>query len=107
MASNPKEYFEIKVAERLQEKPDAFLKINAVYQFNITGQIGGCWTVDLTKPEVRAGEDESAQCVVTAEGDDFMKVISGEVNPQVAFMSGKLRIGGDMSLAMKLGEIIV
>ena len=107
MASSPKEYFENSVAQKLQETPDSYLKINAVYQFNITGDNGGSWTVDLTKPEVRPGEDENARCVVTVEDGDFMQIVSRALNPQMAFMSGKLKVGGDMSLAMKLGEILV
>jgi putative sterol carrier protein len=106
MAANPKEYFETDVASKLKDKPEIAQKINAIYQFNITGDTGGSWTVDLVKPEVREGEDAGARCTVTVKDEDFMKIVSGQLNPQMAFMSGKLKIGGDMSLAMKLGEIL-
>lgn len=106
MADTPKAYFEQTIAQKLQDHPEIAQKINSIYQFNITGDAGGHWTVDLTKPEVREGEDANAKCTVTVKDEDFMKIVSGKLNPQMAFMSGKLKIGGDMSLAMKLGELL-
>lgn len=107
MASSPREFFENDVRRKLEGKPELVEKINAIYQFDITGDAGGFWIVDLTKPEVREGRDENARCTVTVLDEDFMKVISGEFNAQMAFMAGKLKVGGDMTLAMKLTEILV
>ncbi|MFW5878577.1 MAG: SCP2 sterol-binding domain-containing protein [Myxococcota bacterium] len=106
MASSPKEYFENDVAGRLRERPELAQRINAVYQFEIAGESGGNWIVDLTRSEVREGTDEAARCTVSILDVDFMEMVGGNLNPQMAFMSGKLKVGGDMSLAMKLTEII-
>src|SRR6267378_2044819 len=106
--TTPKQYFEEKIAKKLQERPDISKAVNSVYEFNITGDNGGVWTVDLTKEPgaVTAGSTGGAKCTVTAATGDFMNIVSGKMNPQMAFMSGKLKIKGDMGLAMKLQKVI-
>jgi putative sterol carrier protein len=106
--SSPKQYFEDKIARKLQDKPEISKAVNAVYEFNITGDNGGVWTVDLTKEPgvVTPGSSGNAKCTVTCAANDFVNIVSGKMNPQMAFMSGKLKIKGDMALAMKLTKII-
>ena len=104
----PKSYFEEKIANKLKDKPETSKAVNAVYEFNITGDNGGVWTVDLTKEPgaVSAGSAGTAKCTVTCAAGDFMNIVSGKMNPQMASMSGKLKIKGDMGLAMKLQKVI-
>jgi len=104
----PKSYFEEKIAQKLKDKPETSKAVNSVYEFNITGDNGGVWTVDLTKEPgtVQAGSTGTAKCTVTCASGDFMNIVSGKMNPQMAFMSGKLKIKGDMGLAMKLQKVI-
>ena len=52
---------------------------------------------------VRAA-DEEAECTMTADAETFKGILDGSVNPTSAFMSGKLRVDGDMSQAMRLGQ---
>jgi putative sterol carrier protein len=106
--TTPKQYFEEKIAKKLQDRPDISKSVNSVYEFNITGDNGGVWTVDLTKEPgaVSAGSSGNAKCTVTCAAGDFMNIVSGKMNPQMAFMSGKLKIKGDMGLAMKLQKVI-
>jgi predicted lipid carrier protein YhbT len=94
--------------ERLQSKPDVVSKINAVYQFNISGPGGGQWSVDCTKPGglVASGQASGAMCTVNCTDSDFLNIVNGKLSPQMAFMSGKLKIQGDMGLAMKLQQIL-
>lgn len=54
---------------------------------------------------VRAG-DEPADVTLIASAETFRAIISGELSPTMAFMGGKLRIEGDMALAMKLGPAL-
>ena len=104
----PKQYFEEKIAKKLQDKPETSKAVNSVYEFNITGDNGGVWTVDLTKEPgvVSPGSTGQAKCTVTASSGDFMNIVGGKMNAQMAFMSGKLKIKGDMGLAMKLQKVI-
>ncbi|MCI5084418.1 MAG: SCP2 sterol-binding domain-containing protein [Pseudomonadota bacterium] len=54
---------------------------------------------------VRAG-DEDADVTLTADADVFQAMLSGDLNPTAAFMSGKLSVDGDMGQAMKLGAAL-
>ena len=107
-ASSVRDVFERHMPARLQNKPDVVSKINAVYQFNISGPEGGQWSVDCTQPggAVAAGTSPAAKCVVTCTDADFLNIVNGKLNAQMAFMSGKLKIQGDMGLAMKLAQIL-
>jgi hypothetical protein len=107
-ASNVKDVFEHHIPAKFQAKPDVVTKINAIYQFNISGPGGGSWTVDCTAPggKIAAGTVADARCTVAATDQDFLAIVNGKLNPQMAFMSGKLKIQGDMGLAMKLQQIL-
>jgi putative sterol carrier protein len=56
-------------------------------------------------PEAPAG-DAPADCTMTASADTFRGLLDGGINPTAAFMSGKLKVEGDMGLAMKLGALL-
>mgnify|MGYP002621705120 CR=1 FL=1 len=53
----------------------------------------------------RAGDDD-ADVTLTASAETFRGMMEGNVNPTMAFMSGQLKIDGDMSLAMKLAAVL-
>jgi hypothetical protein len=103
-----KDVFEQHIPARFQAKPDVVQKIGAVYQFVISGAGGGSWSVDCTQPggKIAAGAVSGAKCTVAATEADFLAIVNGKLNPQMAFMSGKLKIQGDMGLAMKLQMIL-
>jgi putative sterol carrier protein len=107
-AANVKDVFEKHMPERLKGKPDVIAKINSIYQFNIAGPGGGNWTVDCTQPggAISTGQNAGAKCTVSCSDADFLNIVNGKLNPQMAFMSGKLKIQGDMGLAMKLQQIL-
>ncbi len=54
---------------------------------------------------VRASEEE-ADVTLTADADTFQAMMSGELNPTAAFMSGRLSVDGDMGTAMRLGAAL-
>jgi putative sterol carrier protein len=54
---------------------------------------------------VRAG-DEDADCVLSANAETFEGILSGDVNPTGAFMTGQLKLDGDMGTAMRLGSVL-
>jgi acyl-CoA dehydrogenase len=80
-------------------------KINASYLFDIAGEK---WFVDLTKDTNWINKcDGEAQCTITIkEPDDWVKLAAGKLNPTMAFMQGKIRVKGDMSLALKLQSLL-
>ena len=101
-----KEVFD-EIQKQLDEDPSKGKAVNGVYKFVITGEGGGTWLVDLkADPPVVKEEDGDAQCTITVSADDFIKIVNKELNSQMAFMTGKLKIQGDMGLAMKLNQIL-
>jgi len=50
--------------------------------------------------------DEEAACTISTDEDTFMKLKNGDLNPMMAVMSGKVKIKGDMGLAMKLQSLV-
>jgi len=102
----PSEFFANK-HEQIKANPDA-LGVNATYQFKLSGDDGGEWVIKLGGDEsgVSDGVDEAAQCVISMTDKDFLGIINGTLNPQMAFMTGKLRVKGDMGLALKLQTIL-
>lgn len=59
----------------------------------------------LDETGARAG-DEDADVVMTADTDTFRSILDGSLNPTTAFMSGRLKIDGDMGAAMRLGSAL-
>ncbi len=103
------EFFE-KFENRATANPEAATSPNAVYQFNITGDGGGDWALDLTKGKtdgfVIEGKHDSPGATVTVSSEDWLGMLNGSVNPMQAFMSGKIKIDGDMTLAMSLQQVM-
>jgi len=82
--------------------------VGAVYVFNIEGDHGGTWTIDLTKDTdfVTEGDSDDVQCTVKMKESDFVDMWNGKLPGAQAFMMGKLKIEGDMGLAMKLQNFL-
>ena len=59
----------------------------------------------LDETGARAG-DEEADVTLTADTDTFRAMLDGDLNPTAAFMTGRLRIEGDMGAAMRLGSAL-
>ena len=53
-------------------------------------------------PNVVSNENEDADCTISLSSDDFMQIQGGDLDPTTAFMMGKLKIEGNMGLAMKI-----
>ena len=51
-------------------------------------------------------EDQDADCTIGVSLEDLQSIIAGELDPTGAFMQGKLKVDGDMSVAMKLGQVL-
>lgn len=100
---------ETEIPAVLKQKPDLAKEINAIIHFDITGDNGGKWTVDLTKPDnwVSKGAEGTPKMTVQVSNDDFVKIREKKLNAQMAAMQGKLKFKPmDMGLAMKLAKLL-
>lgn len=87
-----------------QINADAAKGMNSVIQFKLTGDGGGDYYVEIKDgtAKVSQGTHASPNMTMTLAASDYVDLIAGKLNGQMAFMSGKLKIAGDMGLAMKM-----
>lgn len=78
--------------------------MNNSYLFDIDG--AGTWKVDVQDGNVRVTEGTgNADVTITTSEETFGKIVSGEQNATSAYMTGKLKVKGDMGAAMKLQKL--
>jgi putative sterol carrier protein len=85
-------------------KPEMIAGLDLVAQFRLSGDGGGDWylTVKDGKATVTQGVTDKPRITVSAGAQDFKNILSGKTNPTQAFMTGKIKVSGDMNMAMKL-----
>lgn len=88
-----------KIQDQIVQGSD-FLDVDGVLQLNITGDPGGSIVIDLTELEGRIyeGQIEDADCMISIMGEDYLSMQSGAVSVREAFMAGKIKIEGDVSV---------
>jgi putative sterol carrier protein len=101
MADTVQEFFDGLAARADAEKTAG---MNNSYLFDIEG--AGQWVVAVTDGAVSVSEGtgEADTTIATSE-DTFLAISRGELNPTSAYMTGKLKIKGDMGAAMKLQKL--
>jgi len=91
------------ISEGIRADPSIVQKVGGIIQFNIDGQI---WVINLKNaPGVTKGESTS-EVTITISEPDFLLLMKGQLNAQQAFLGGKLKLKGNMMLAMKLSALV-
>lgn len=84
--------------------PEKAQGVEAIVQFELTGDDGGMFWLDISNGGISASEGvaENPKTTIKSTAEDYLKVATGEMNGMQAVMSGKLKISGDMGVAMKM-----
>ena len=100
------------VAELMERMPGAFIPekaqgVDSTIQFKFTGAEAGEWfaTIKDGKVDVSRGTHHSPKMTLTADSADYVKIFTGELDGMQAFMQGKIKLAGDLNLAMKLMQM--
>lgn len=88
------------IADRIREKVSG-----SGFDKSVKFDLGGDGVIVVDGQSVST-QDAGADCTITLSRDDFEALIAGELNPTMAFMSGKLKVDGDMTVAMQLSQVI-
>jgi len=99
------------IADLMSKMPGAFVPekavgLDVVMQFKFTGAEPGDWYAIIKDGTVKVekGAHPSPKMTLSADSDDYIKLFTGQLDPMQAFMAGKLKLQGDLNLAMKMTQ---
>jgi len=91
--------------------PQAFIAekaagIDTIVQFKFTGSEVAEWYVIIKDQKCQAaqGLHPGPNMTMTVDADSYIKISTGELDPTMAFMKGKVKVTGDMAVALKMGQ---
>lgn len=94
------------IDQALKDNPSHVAGVEAIYQFNLDNDEVYQLVLKEETNYATEGKVEDADCTLVMATDDFIKMAAGELNGTQAFMSGRLKIKGNMGLALKLQSIL-
>lgn len=102
-----KTFLEEKVLTKLNENPDLVETISAPVALKLDDD-AQMWIVDCASHPAKLLQAESANAVATISMDraTFESLASGSLDPQMAFMMGKVKVDGDLGKAIKFGAVL-
>jgi len=93
--------------KKIKTNPGLVKQVAGIFVFVITGAEAGTWVLDLQNGEGSVTQGKPAKnppgsCQITVEGDNFVQLMTGKLDPMSAFAQGKVKLDGNISLSMKL-----
>ena len=87
--------------------PAALEGVDTLFHFDLQGEDGGLFSVGVSNNEltVREGLEGEAKCVIKASGEDFSRLITGELNPMMAIFSGRVKISNQAEM-LKFAKLL-
>ena len=102
----------ITIKELMEKLPGTFLPekagdMDSVIQFVLTGEEAGNWQIIVKNKtvEVKEGMNDNPTMVLEADSQDYKDIVTGRTNAMNAFMQGKVKLKGNLNLAMKFVEM--
>jgi len=101
------------ISQLMEKMPGAFIPekaqgVNAIVHFKFTGEEAGEWNATIADGKVdvvQGTPPKPPTMTLTADSSDYLKIFTGEMDGMTAFMQGKLKLGGDLNLAMKMMQM--
>ena len=101
------------VSELMEKMPGAFIPdkaqgVDAIVHFKFTGAEAGEWNATIADGKVEVAQGiprKQPNMTLTADSGDYVKIFTGELDGMQAFMQGKIKLAGDLNLAMKLMQM--
>ena len=86
--------------------PEKAAGVNTVVQFKFTGSQASEWYVVIKDQKLESvqGTHPSPKMTMTVDSDDYIKISTGEMDATMAFMKGKVKVSGDMGVALGMGK---
>lgn len=96
------------LSQKMSQYPAGLGKLDAVYQFDLSGEQEGTYQLKFSdgKVEWQQATPFTPTCILQLTDQSFLKLAEGKLNATMAFMSGKLKIQGDLTQALKLQSIL-
>ena len=91
-----------RIRVRIADQRDLLTSVGAVFKFVLEGADGGTYLLDLKESLSITTGDGPAGCTVKMTTGDFVDLFEGRANGQALFFTGRLRVEGDMGLALRL-----
>jgi len=103
----------VTISDLMTKMPGAFIPekatgVDAVVQFKFTGTEPGDWNAVIKEGKCIVAEgipQVKPTMTLTADSADYVKIFTGELDGMQAFMQGKIKLAGDLNLAMKLMQM--
>ena len=92
------------ILEAIKQKASNSSALGNTLKFDLGGQ--QIFLDGSGSDNVVSTDDKEADCTVKVDPEDFSAILSGDLNPMSAFMSGKIKVQGDMGVAMKLQSLL-
>jgi len=106
MSMTAKAFFETVLGPRIAGNPERAKKIGGVFEFILDGPDGGTWVLDLNSAQLKPMSAGDSNVVIRLASPDFLDIVEGRINEMSAFMHGKIKIEGNIAMALKLREIL-
>ncbi|PYZ96881.1 sterol carrier protein [Alteribacter lacisalsi] len=102
-----KEIFTV-LTTRMNDNPKHLEGMNVRYTFNLSGEEAGVYQLQIKEKQAEYAAEAVEESDITFEmkDKDFLKLTEGSLNPTMAYMSGKLKVRGDLSHALKLQTLL-